>query len=270
MKISLDLISLPAVEFCGELYLIAVLQKINGLQVLQFGLLSIPIKIECNELFIDLTLSLRIPDIETIINFESDMQYMKVISNFQISKISENEFSLPNNMQFSIENRGNQTFKQRCGIFSLQMISFIIPFNDSDKIPIGTEKKEFDSLLKPNGKLLQYSFRAFIINNGKNLIDNKYSQCSPQIQPNEKLIIDMKYFKMNKLVVESLSEYSQLILIIDPLNTLNEQNLQNNAFILPLRLPKNRSKNLFFILSLSFNCKPNEKKFCNYFRFGNT
>jgi hypothetical protein len=244
MKVSLDLISLPPVEFCGELYLIAVLQKTNGLQVLRFGLLSIPIKIECNEQYIDLSLSLRIPDIETIINFESDMQYMKVVSNFQISKISENEFSLPNNMQFSIENRGNQTFKQRCGIFSLQLISFIIPFNDFDKIPIGTEKKEFESLLKPYGKLLQYTISGLIINNGKSLISNKYSQCSPQIQPNEKLIIDMKYFKMNKSVVESLSEYSQLILIIDPLNTLNDENRQNNVFILPLHMPNNESKKI--------------------------
>jgi hypothetical protein len=151
-------------------------------------------------------------------------------------------------MQFSIENRGNQTFKQRCGIFSLQLVSFIIPFNDSDKIPIGTEKKEFESLLKPYGKLLQYTISGFIINNGKSLFSNKYSQCSPQIQPNDKLMIDMKQFKMNKSVVESLSEYSQLILIIDPLNALNDQNLQNNVFILPLHLPNNKCKNLFFFL----------------------
>jgi len=256
MKVSLDTTSLPPVEFCGESYLIAVLQKMNGLQILQYGLLSIPIKIECNEQYTDLGLSLGIPEIDTVINLESDQQYMKVVQNFQITKISENEYTLPNNLQFSIVNNANHTFKQRCGIFSLQIISFIIPYNGSEELPIGNDRKEFDDLLKPYGKLLQFSISAVMVNNGKNLINNKFSQCSPQIQPNEKLAIDLKYFKLNKLITNELLEFSQLVVIIDPLNTIDDQNLKNNVFVLPLHLPNSKGMKsifFFFFYYLRFN-----------------
>lgn len=195
---ALNEIQLPAVEFCGQVYLVVVLMQSSGLSAVPLGSLSLPLIMACvNETGFDLAVEARYSNGT---RFDPASSPALIVNEENIAT----PFSIPSRLSLFLVNLGSNTFKRRCGTNVLKVTALMV----------------FDE-------------RRRRLHEANRLVTTDSVGCSPQIGPGESAELRNE----SLILTGNVYGHATLRVIVDPLEESSDANPANNALAIALVLP---------------------------------
>ncbi|XP_015793608.1 uncharacterized protein LOC107370139 [Tetranychus urticae] len=212
-------VKIQPVDLCGSIYIIINLKKVDRVVGIAIGSLSQEIEVKCPS---DEKVSLRLQ-----VKYENGSLVDTSVKNRLIIKTNGNSLEALNGIKFILTNNGYSSFRRRCGIKALQTIAFLLPvYRDPSSDFVEIDGKRFFNIA--NGYYLQ---------NGDKLVREKRGFCSPFIQINSSVPVNITWF--NLIGFTSLPSEFDLLIILDPfkIDETIQKSLEPSIFTFSLKLP---------------------------------
>lgn len=206
-------VTLQPVDLCGFIYLIVVLIKVDLPIALTFGSLSKEIELTCpKETGVDLILQ---------VTYENGSLVDSSIQNRLIIQTNGNSLETLNGVKFIIVNQGKSSLLRRCGLKALQTMAFLLPINRNVKS---------DFVRIDNRKFFNIA-NGYHLKNGDKLIRDRSGWCSPFIQVNSSVPVNITWLHLVELTV--LPSTFDLLIVIDPFGSTSETKMFTFSMSLP-------------------------------------
>ncbi|XP_076355065.1 uncharacterized protein LOC143249321 [Tachypleus tridentatus] len=227
VQVELQNITVPPVEFCGDVFLVADLQETKESKTETVGCMSSKIQIACvNEEDVDLMLVVQSAN-GSDIEFSEKDNFWSYAHSFPLYKLDEPiADQILDGLKILVKNNGKSVFRQRTYMKALQVWAFLRSYNYDKTLTLGIEQD--------NHKLLQYSFGDIILHKGNRLVNPSGNVLTDAIPPGETMELEMSELVLCSKRQPHPSYRSHLIIALDPLNSLLETNRNNNYFVLPM------------------------------------
>ncbi|XP_022244460.1 uncharacterized protein LOC106461724 [Limulus polyphemus] len=227
VQVTLDNISVPPVEFCGDVFLVADLQETKESKTESTSCMSSKIQVAClNEEDVDLMLMVQSANGSAIEFTDYDNFWSNAYSFplYELDKPITNQ--IPGGLKIMVKNNGRSLFRQRTCMKTLQVWAFLRAYNNDKMLTLGVEQDDIKSL--------QYSIGDIILHKGNRLVNTFGDILTDAIPPGETVELDMTQLVLFSDQKPHPSYQSYLIIALDPLNSLMEANRKNNYFVLPM------------------------------------
>ena len=199
IKVYIGNITMPALPFCGEMYLFVILHSLSHLTKVRISISSKRLHALCNKPNnLKIVLHSNTVDDKIIINVNhSDYVYGS----------NKLKLKLPHTAVFTLSNLDDQALQARCGVYALQVGAFIVP----------SKRNRSLDYVQLNDRLVFNALQCVSHKYYNLLMTDKECICSPQIAQYSDVELQINYFEVNEDDLEDL----QLVFIIDPLNLSN-------------------------------------------------